>query len=133
MSVVIAALVAMLVAVLGIALLPMSPAAAAAPLTARQPILFVHGYDSSADTWTAMVANFRANGYVDAELFPISYDSTQSNATTAAELAGIVSDIQARTGWPTIDVVTHSMGGLSSRYYLKNLGGTANINDWVGR
>ncbi len=99
--------------------------------TARQPILFVHGYDSNGSTWNTMVANFTAAGYTSAELFAISYNTRQSNATTAAELAGIVTDIQASSGWATIDVISHSMGGLSSRYYLRNLGGTAAIDEWV--
>ncbi|MFN2483510.1 MAG: lipase family alpha/beta hydrolase, partial [Candidatus Limnocylindria bacterium] len=32
--------------------------------------------------------------------------------------------IASRTEWTTVDVVGHSMGGLSLRYYLRNLGGT---------
>lgn len=104
------------------------PVAAA---TAHQPILLVHGYDSSGATWDTMVASFEAAGYTADELFPISYNSAQSNATTAAELADIVVDIETATGWDTIDVVTHSMGGLSSRYYLRNLDGAAEVDQWV--
>lgn len=99
--------------------------------TARQPILFVHGYDSDASTWDTMLANFQAAGYTGGELFAVSYDSGRSNATTAADLVGIVSDIQASTGWATIDIISHSMGGLSSRYYLRNLGGQAAVDEWV--
>lgn len=99
--------------------------------TAHQPILFVHGYDSNGATWNTMVANFEAAGYTADELFAISYNSSQSNVTTAGELAGIVADIQASTGWATVDVISHSMGGLSSRYYLRNLDGTAEVDEWV--
>lgn len=35
------------------------------------------------------------------------------------------------TGATKVDVITHSMGGLSSRYYAKNLGGDARIDAWV--
>ncbi len=117
-----------LVALLGLVFVPVQPAHAA---TVNQPILFVHGYDSSGATWDTMVANFRANGYTDAELFPISYDSDQANTVTAGELAGIVDDIRQETGWASINVITHSMGGLSSRYYLKNLGGASEVDSWV--
>lgn len=117
-----------LAAMCGLVLGPVQPANAA---TANQPILLVHGYDSSGATWDTMVANFKANGYADAELFPISYNTRQGNAVTARELVGVVEDIQAQTGWASIDIVTHSMGGLSSRYYLKNLGGTAEVDEWV--
>ncbi len=54
-----------------------------------------------------MVANFTAAGYTSAELFAISYDTRQSNATTAAELAGFVTDIQASSGWGTFDVMIY--------------------------
>lgn len=102
-----------------------------AAATEKQPILFVHGYGSDASTWNTMVANFTAAGYIALELFPISYSSAQTNVDIAAELAVHVDDIRAQTGWETIDVVTHSMGGLSSRYYLKNLGGTDYVDEWV--
>jgi triacylglycerol lipase len=42
-----------------------------------------------------------------------------------------VNNLKASTGATQVDVVTHSMGGLSSRYYLKNLGGTSVVDEWV--
>lgn len=111
-----------------VALAPAGPAAAA---TAHQPILFVHGYNSNAATWNEMIASFEADGYTADELYAISYDWTASNVTTAGVVSTAVEQIRAATGWATIDLVSHSMGGLSSRYYLKNLGGTARIDDWV--
>lgn len=120
-----------ILALLGIFLGGMAPASAAPAATAHQPILFVHGYDSDASTWDTMVANFQAAGYTADELFTISYNSRQGNATTAAELATIVADIRSATGWAAVDIISHSMGGLSSRYYLRNLGGTAAVDEWV--
>ncbi len=112
-------------------LAPPSAASHAAPLTAKRPILFVHGYNSDATTWNTMVANFKAAGYVDAELHRWTYDYRLSNSTTAEDIRGRVDRILAETGWDKIDVVTHSMGGLSARYYAKNLGGDARVDDWV--
>lgn len=123
---------------LAVALLPSVPAQAATAqaataqaATAHQPVLFVHGYNSNASTWNDMLARFRAVGYTDDELFAISYNSNQSNVTTAQVLQTKVDEIRAQTGWARIDVVTHSMGGLSSRYYLRNLGGQAFVDAWV--
>jgi len=59
----------------------------------------------------------------------ISYNSAQSNAATAQEVSREVQELQAATGAAKVDIASHSMGGLSSRYYLKNLGGTANVDD----
>lgn len=42
-----------------------------------------------------------------------------------------VDEILAATGASKVDIITHSMGGLSSRWYAKFLGGDAKIDEWV--
>lgn len=118
----------LLATLLAVVLLPAVPAHAA---TAHQPVLFVHGYGSNGATWNDVVARFKAVGYTDGELFAISYNSNRSNVTTAQLLQTKVDEIRQQTGWARIDIVTHSMGGLSSRYYLRNLGGQAFVDAWV--
>ncbi len=115
----------------GALVVPVAAPSQAASVTGKRPILFVHGYNSSASAWDTMVANFKAAGYVDAELHRWSYNYRQSNATTAEEIRSRVDAILTQTGWDKVDIVTHSMGGLSSRYYLKNLGGDTKVDDWV--
>jgi triacylglycerol lipase len=105
--------------------------APAASASAKDPIVFVHGWNSSGSTWNTMIARFKADGYTTNELQNWSYNTSQSNATTASQLATRIDQAKAATGAAKVDVVTHSMGALSSRYYLKNLGGTANVDDWV--
>jgi triacylglycerol lipase len=104
------------------------PSAAA---SAREPILFVHGWAGDAWNWDVMIARFQSDGYPASQLRAISYNTAQSNAATAGEIAAEVAALKASTGAAQVDVVTHSMGGLSSRYYLKNLGGTASVDEWV--
>ncbi len=103
----------------------------AASASAREPILFVHGFSGAAWNWDVMIDRFEADGYPASELRAIDYDSAQSNAATARELADEVAALRAATGAPRVDVVAHSMGSLSSRYYLRNLGGSANVDEWV--
>lgn len=98
---------------------------------AKDPIVFVHGWNSSGSTWNTMIGRFTTDGYTANELQNWSYNTSQSNATTASQLATRINQAKAATGAAKVDVITHSMGGLSSRYYLKNLGGTANVDDWV--
>jgi triacylglycerol lipase len=95
------------------------------------PILFVHGYTSNASTWNTVISRFQADGWESNRLFAYTFSSTQSNATVAQAVAQRVSEIKAATGAAKVDIITHSMGGLSSRYYLKNLGGTAHVDEWV--
>jgi triacylglycerol lipase len=95
------------------------------------PILFVHGYSSSGSYWNTMADDFRADGWPSSYLDQWSYDWRQSNATTAQQLAAEVDRLLAATGASKVDIVSHSMGGLSSRYYAKNLGGSGKIDAWV--
>jgi triacylglycerol lipase len=87
---------------------------------AHDPIIFVHGYNANSATWTTMYNRFKAAGYTDAELVNWSYDYKQSNATTAQKLSAKVDSVLAATGAYHVDIITHSMGALSARYYVRN-------------
>ena len=108
-------------------------AAAAVPATAmaRDPILFVHGWSGNGTNWSYFGGRFLLDGYSPSQLDLWSYDWTKSNVSIAQDVANEVNALRARTGAAKVDVVTHSMGGLNSRWYLKFLGGTANVDDWV--
>ncbi|KOG38621.1 esterase/lipase family protein [Streptomyces resistomycificus] len=112
-------------------LLSLSLAATPAHAATHNPIVFVHGLSSSSSSWDEWVADFKADGYTAAELDAWSYSWSQSNVTTAQQLATEIKNVLARTGASKVDLVVHSMGALSSRYYLKNLGGTAYVDDFV--
>ena len=101
------------------------------PATTHTPILFVHGWNANSSTWTTMVARFKSDGYTDAELSSFSYTTSQSNATTAGIISGKVDSILRATNATRVDIVTHSMGALSARYYVKNLGGQAKVDALV--
>ncbi|MGW7056712.1 esterase/lipase family protein [Streptomyces sp. NPDC054887] len=98
---------------------------------ASHPILFVHGYNSSGSYWNTMADEFRGDGWPSSHLRQWSYDTRQSNATTAQQIVTEVDRLLDATGATKVDIVTHSMGGLSSRYYAKNLGGTQKMDAWV--
>ncbi|WP_062646436.1 esterase/lipase family protein [Streptomyces maremycinicus] len=118
-------------AVVSSLLLSLSFAAPTAHAATHNPIVFVHGLSSSSSSWDEWVADFKADGYTAAELDAWTYSWTQSNVTTASQLNTEIKNVLARTGASKVDVVVHSMGALSSRYYLKNLGGTAYVDDFV--
>ncbi|MGX5181756.1 esterase/lipase family protein [Streptomyces avermitilis] len=112
-------------------LLSLSLAAVPARAATHNPVIFVHGISSSASSWDDWIADFEADGYSASELDAWSYDWSQSNVTTAQQLATEVRSVLARTGASKVDLVVHSMGALSARYYLKNLGGTSYVDDFV--
>jgi triacylglycerol lipase len=101
------------------------------PTPTHDPILFIHGYNGNSTTWSTMVSRFKADGWTDAELVNWSYSYRQSNATTAAQIQQKVDSILNATGATKVDIITHSMGPLSARYYVRNLGGDAKVDALV--
>jgi triacylglycerol lipase len=114
-------------------LVVLAVAAAALPATAfgRDPILFVHGWSGEGGNWSYFASRFLLDGYSSSLLDLWSYDWTKSNRLIAQDVANEVAALRARTGAAKVDIVSHSMGGLNSRWYLKFLGGTASVDDWV--
>jgi triacylglycerol esterase/lipase EstA (alpha/beta hydrolase family) len=78
-----------------------------------------------------MIDRFVAAGYPRSRMLAITYNSNQSNATIANQVRDAVNTLRSQTGAAKVDIISHSMGGLSSRYYLKNLGGSSVVDDWV--
>ncbi|MEO7368287.1 MAG: lipase [Gemmatimonadaceae bacterium] len=98
---------------------------------AHHPVLFIHGWNSSGAVWTTTISRFVADGYTPAELATWSYNANQSNAITAQQISVKVDSILNATGAFKVDIVTHSMGSLSARYYLKSLGGSFKVDALV--
>ncbi|MDG9715433.1 triacylglycerol lipase [Streptomyces sp. DH24] len=123
-------------AVAGALLAVQAPVAAQASTGSRfgpgsHPVLFVHGYNGAGSNWNTMADRFRADGWPSSHLDQWTYDSRQSNGVTAQQLSAEVDRLLAATGATEVDIVTHSMGGLSSRHYLKNFDGTSKVDAWV--
>ncbi|MHA2330378.1 MAG: alpha/beta fold hydrolase, partial [Candidatus Hodarchaeales archaeon] len=106
----------------------------------QNPILFLHGVMKSHGDFTWMKkwfkANFKANGWPDTALYAYNFDdrnncSLLSNINNANKIKQWVEDILNETGAEKIDLVGHSMGGMSSRYYIKFLGGVDLVDDYV--
>jgi triacylglycerol lipase len=120
--------VVVVLAVTSQALVGASPAVADAR---PDPVLLVHGFRGSSSGWHALEASLRAQGYRDSEIDAIDYDGDASNVDVAREIARDADALRARTGASHIDVVTHSMGAISSRYWMDHLGGAAHVDAWV--
>ncbi|MBA3343377.1 MAG: lipase [Gemmatimonadaceae bacterium] len=101
------------------------------PELKHDPILFVHGYGRSKGNFSEMIASFKADGWQDNELYAYDYSFTTSNAVNAQEIRDQINGIVAATGATKVDIVAFSIGSVSSRYYLKTLGGDARADAWV--
>jgi len=100
---------------------------------AVDPILFVHGWSGSASNWNTMISRFEADGWPKSHLRAYSYNTSQSNKTTAeTTVKSEVEALKKATGAAKVDVIAHSMGSLNSRWYIKFVaGGEANVDEWV--
>lgn len=104
-----------------------------AAVAAASPILFVHGVNGGRENFDVLIARLVENGWSSDRLFANTFEnpSTGCNVDNAAAVSGWVGEIKASTGSPTVTVVAHSMGTLSSRYFIKNLSGTDSVDLYV--
>jgi triacylglycerol esterase/lipase EstA (alpha/beta hydrolase family) len=106
-----------------------------------QPVVLVHGtFADMSNSWQAISPLLKNNGYC---VFALNYgDYNGSGAigvygvddipTSAAELNAFVDKVRTATGAAEVDLVGHSQGGMMPRYYLKYLGGAAEVRALVG-
>ncbi|HWK89612.1 MAG TPA: hypothetical protein VNP72_06435 [Longimicrobium sp.] len=105
-----------------------SAEARAQPETKR-PILFLHGLDGSDAQWIRMMRRFRDDGWT--HLYAWDYDSDQSSIRTAADVRARIEQILVATGAERVDVITHSLGALPVRWFIKNAHGDSVVASLV--
>jgi triacylglycerol esterase/lipase EstA (alpha/beta hydrolase family) len=109
--------------------------AVAVPATAsaHDPILFVHGWSESASLWSTMIKNFEKDGYAKSELMAYSYNTGTSNKILAETevKSHVESLLKNNPGATKVDIISHSMGSLNTRWYIKFDGGESKVDDWV--
>ena len=106
-----------------------------------RPVVLVHGtFADMSNSWQAISPLLKNNGYC---VFALNYGSYNGSgaigvygvgdiAASAGELNAFVDKVLAATGAAEVDLVGHSQGGMMPRYYLKNLGGAAEVHTLVG-
>lgn len=109
--------------------------AAAVPATAsaQDPILFVHGWSESASLWNTMIGRFEKDGYAKSALMAYSYSTSQSNKIDAEKevKSHVETLLKNNPGATKVDIISHSMGSLNTRWYIKFDGGESKVDDWV--
>ncbi len=97
------------------------------------PILFVHGINGSAADWNVMIDHLIADGWPPERMMARTFSDPKwgCNTDNAEMVLTWANELMATTHSTRIDLVVHSMGTLSSRRYLKALGGSAVVNTFV--
>jgi len=103
------------------------------PCSAVRPVVMVHGINGSSANFDVMAGRLLAAGWP--EDFIYRFDAADPawgcNIDNAAAIDALVAQAMTETCEPRIDLVAHSMGTLSSRYFVKNLGGTELVNSYT--
>lgn len=125
-----ATLVAALTLTVGLALGSSAPASAA---PAKDPVIIVPGFTTGPilePGYYPLRSRLQSAGY-DVTLISYPDYGLGDIAANAQRLASTVASVRARTGAARVDLVAHSMGGLVSRTYVKNLGGAATVDSLI--
>lgn len=99
----------------------------------RRPLILVHGINGGPGNYDVMVERLLADGWPEDYVvrFEAADPSWGCNVDNAHALDALVEQTRERTCQGRVDIVAHSMGTLSSRYYIKNLGGAERVNTYV--
>src|SRR5438874_6343590 len=96
------------------------------------PVVLVPGLSGNSGRDYQAAAPLLANSGYCVFAFDFSDDGFQSNVDAAAGLSAFVDRVLAATAASKVDMVGHSQGGMTPRYYLKFLGGGAKVGTLVG-
>jgi pimeloyl-ACP methyl ester carboxylesterase len=83
----------------------------------KTPIIFVHGFLASGDTYEKQTKRFTSNGYSLADLYAFDWNSL-GGTTTQQDLDKLVNEVLAKTGKTQVDLVGHSAGTGVVQTYL---------------
>ncbi|WP_089157365.1 lipase family alpha/beta hydrolase, partial [Micromonospora sp. NBS 11-29] len=105
-------------------------AAERAAAAAADPVVVVGGLLGVSIAYEPIAARLRADGY-RVSVYQLPNLGLGDIRESARALSSYVDQIRAATGASRVDLVTHSEGGLVSRWYVKFLGGADAVDQYV--
>src|SRR3954471_5382153 len=101
-------------------------ALAAQPAAAQRtfgpnPVLFVHGIEGSGSQFESQKMRFMSNGYPEAWVDEVDYDSTRAvgdKSEVDAQIDAKIEALKKRTGKSKVDVIAHSLGTIVMEDYI---------------
>jgi pimeloyl-ACP methyl ester carboxylesterase len=86
----------------------------------KTPIVFVHGFLGSGDTYATQLQRFISNGYCNNQLYVFDWNSIGARGNTSAQLDSLINVVIKKTGADKINLVGHSAGGGIGYNYLND-------------
>jgi pimeloyl-ACP methyl ester carboxylesterase len=101
--------------------------------TCRYPVVMVHGFLASGDTWTKFFQHFHSNGYHRLWLRAFDWNSlSQFGGNNTADLLDqFIDTVLAQTGASQVRLIGHSAGGGVCYTYLSNAARAAKVDGYV--
>ncbi|MET8836239.1 alpha/beta fold hydrolase [Micromonospora sp. NPDC004540] len=94
------------------------------------PVVVVGGLIGISIAYEPIAARLRADGY-RVSIYQLPNLGFGDIRESARALSSYVDQVRAATGAAKVDLVTHSEGGLVSRWYVKFLGGAGKVDHYV--
>lgn len=83
----------------------------ATPSNNYRPIIMVHGFLASGDTYAGQAQRLSANGYEQNKIYVFDWNTLNQGADNTTALNAMVDSVLAVTGATQVDLVGHSAGG----------------------
>jgi len=90
-----------------------------------------HAFDFSATTQLLESLSAREKASMACPALPTCGLALAESERALPGISAQIDAILARTGATRVDIIAHSAGSVSSRYYIKNLGGDTKVDAWV--
>lgn len=85
----------------------------------RTPIVFLHGFLASGDTYEKQMKRFCSNGYSLADLYAFDWNTLDVGADNVGKLDKFIDAVLAKTGATQVDLVGHSAGTAVVQQYTQ--------------
>jgi Lipase C-terminal domain/Lipase (class 2) len=97
----------------------------------KLPIVFVHGFLGSGDTYATQFQRFLANGYLPSQLNVFDWNSVGAKNNTINYLDSFINKVLANTGANRVNLVGHSAGGGVGYGYLNDTERALKVANYV--
>ena len=101
------------------------------PDTAFRPVVMVHGFLASGDTYASFAQRFTSNGYSWKRMFAFDWNSLAQSANDVTNLDKFIDNILLKTGAKQVELIGHSAGGGVCYNYLKDAKRAAKVAHYV--
>jgi len=97
----------------------------------KLPIVFVHGFLGSGDTYSTQFQRFIANGYLPSQLYVFDWNSIGAKNNTINLLDSFINKVLIKTGASSVNLVGHSAGGGVGYGYLNDTERALKVSKYV--